>query len=323
MKLKTILLTALIFTFSITCYAGSADKEYKKILEKHDVPPEAKGSNKNNPSAYWEALLNNNDQLVKFASDMHKLKGAEEEVFAEVAAIPKFNAQCNSIICEDMQGFCDTLLLDMGISGERPKCSLYIVHDDEVNAFTALTDDGFAMCVTTGFVAKKGCTYEILMAAVAHEFAHGAYFHYLQNSYAKAKRKRRNLLIGGVISELSAMHKSFSYARGQEPMPQDDMQSLYNRLNSETARYALKFGREQEYEADIVAFRFMQWIGKEDAFIDLLKFMGTDYDYLNDEWSDHPTIAARIGLAEYMKLHPEIKNKEIDKLRKKANKDKK
>lgn len=322
MKLKTILFAALILTISLACYAGSPEKEYKKIVEKYDVPPEAKGVNPNDPSAYWHALLNNNDLLVKFANDMKKGKGAEKEAFAEVAKIPKFNAKYNSYICDEMQGFCDTLLMNMGISGRNPNCSLHIVYDDEVNAFTALTDEGFAMCITSGFITKKGCTYEMIMAVVAHEFAHGAYFHHLQTFYAQAKKKRKNELIGGIVGGLSAFNEGYSKARGIEPTSNVDMNKVYSHLNKELAKYTIKFGREEEFEADIVAFRFMQWIGQEEAFIELMNFLGTDYDVFYDEYSDHPKTTDRIGLAQYIKSHPEIKNMEIEKIRKKNKKGK-
>ena len=320
----------MLLSLTTYSYAASAEKEYKKIVEKYDVPPEAKGYNPNDPSAYWNALINNNDLLVKFVNDMKKGKGAEKEAFSEVAKIPKFNAKYNSFICDEMQGFCDTLLMNMGISGESPKCTLHIVYDDEVNAFTALTDEGFAMCISSGFITKRGCTYEMIMAAVAHEFAHGAYFHHLQRLYATAKARRKNELLGGIAMGMEAISAGIDgYTSGMTGQKYDgsihsqNIERIGRQIKTETALYTFKFSREQEYEADIVAFRFMQWIGEEQAFIELMKFLGSDYDFLYDETSDHPTTTARIGLAEYVKSHPEIQNKEIEKLRKKTKKDKK
>lgn len=330
MKPNVYFIIAFFLSFSIYTFAGSSDKEYKKILEKHDVPIEAKGYDEDNPSAYWKALLNNNDQLYKFSKDMGKMKGAEKEALSELSKIPRFHAKYNSYICDEMQGFCDTLLLNMGISGKDYNCSLHIVYDDEVNAFTALTDDGFAMCITSGFITKRGCTYEILMAAVAHEFAHGVYFHHLQCFYAVAKARRKNELYGGIAMALEAVSAAADgYAAGTAGKKYDssihsqNIERINRHIKTETERFSFKFNREQEYEADIVAYRFMQWIGEEDSFIELLKFLGSDYDFLYDEYSDHPTITARLGLIEYLNAHPEINNKEIEKLRKKANKSRK
>ena len=319
----TIIFIAFLLSISFTSFAGSSEKEYKKIVEKHDVPPEAKVSDTNNPTSYWDALLNSNDQLFSFINNIHKMKGAEKEALDKVSQIPHFNPKYEPSICDEMQGFCDTLLINMGISVLNVKCSLHVVYGDEANAFTALTDDGFAMCLTTGLITKKGCTYEMLMAVVAHEFAHGAYFHHLQRFYAEAKEKRKNELIGGIVGGLSAGHQAYAKARGVEPMTSTiDMGEFHKKLKSETAKYVFKFSREQEFEADIVAFRFMQWIGEEDAAIELLKFLGTDFDFLHDEYSDHPTTSDRIALLTYIKNHPEINNKEIEKLRKKNNKKK-
>ena len=330
MKRVFCIITTIAFSLATASFAGSSDKEFKKILEKHDVPPEAKVSYNHNPYLYWDALLNINDQLFKFANDMQKMKGAEKEAYAELAKIPRFNEEHNPSIYYELQGFCDTLLMTMGISGNSLNCSLHIVLDDRVNAYTALTNDGFAMCITSGFFTKSECTYEILMAAVAHEFAHGAYFHHLQSLYAEAKAKRKNRLLGGIAMGLEALSAGAdAYASAYTGQKYDNslharnIERIERNIETENTLFSFKFSREQEFEADIVAYRFLQWIGEEHAYIELLNFLGTDYDFLYDEYSDHPTTTARIGLIKYMQDHPEINNKEIVKLRKKANKNKK
>lgn len=326
----------IIITFSLSLttasFAGSSDKQFKKIVENHDVPTEAKTTIIKEPSLFWEALLNNNEQLFKFEEDMKKMKGAEKEAYDKLSKLPRFYPQYNSSVIEEAKGFCDTLLMDMGLDHVKTPLQyrIYVVYDKEVNAYTAITDNGFAICLTTGLLERKGCSYDIIMGVVAHEFTHGIYKHHLQHFYAEAKRRRKNELLGGLAMGLEAVSAGVdAYNRGYSGQgydPNRTQQSIdaINKIEQdiviETALYKYAFGREEEYEADIVAFRFLQWIGKGDVYIELLKFLGSNYDYLYSETSDHPTISSRIGLIEYMKLHPEIYNKQIEKLRKKKKK---
>ena len=331
MKRTFIILLVLFASLSFLSFAVSNDKQYKKILEKHDVPPEANIIVTDNPSDYWMALLNRNDLIEKFLKDMQKMKGAEKEALQKYNDIPKFYAKYEPSICEEFQGFCDTLLMDMGISELGYKCSLHVVYSDEVNAFTALTDDaGFAMCITTGFITKKGCTYDFIMAAIAHEFAHGIFFHHLQSLYAEAKARRKNELIGGIAMGLEVVAAGAgAYASGITGQEYDyentrrSIDKIGQDIKIETKKFSYAFSREQEYEADIVAYRFMKSIEKEDVYIELLKFLGSEYDFLYNEYSEHPTITSRIGLIEYMRAHPESYNKEIEKLRKQKEEDEK
>lgn len=331
MKRILCLILTFVFSLSFLSFAGSNDKEYKKILEKHDVPPEAKILVEENPSEYWIALLLNNDQIEKFGKELDKMKGAEKEALSRYAETPKFNAKYEPSICNEFQGFCDTLLMAMGIADLGYNCSLHVVYSDEVNAFTAPTDNaGFAMCITTGFIQKKGCTYDLIMAAVAHEFAHGVLFHHLRSFYAEAKARRKNELIGGIAMGLEAVAAGAgAYASGITGQKYDydnhtkSIERIGQNIKIETKRYTFAFSREQEYEADIVAYRFMKSIDKENAFIELLKFLGSEYDFLYNEYSDHPTTTSRIGLIQYIRDHPEIYNKEIEKLRKQKEKDNK
>jgi predicted Zn-dependent protease len=226
-----------------------------------------------------------------------------------------------------MQGFCDTLLIDMGIADLNMKCSLHIVYSEDVNAFTALTEDGFAMCITSGLFLHKGITYEMLMGFVAHEFAHGALMHHLKSLYAEAKERRKNELIGAIAAGLNAVaagadaytsaitgnnYDSSTYTNAIEQIGQD--------IKISTLKYTYKFSRDEEYESDLVAFRFLQNLEKGEEFINGLRLIGTEYDNLYSEYSDHPTISSRIAFLKYLTENPQLGNTENAKLQKKRAK---
>ncbi len=158
---KTIVLIFLVLS-TFLAYSANVEKQYKKLIENFDVADEAKSVTPVNTAAFWSAALDNNELCAKFIKDLQKNKGAEKEALNKTAQLPRFYPQYDETIVESMQGFCDTLLIDMGIADLGIKCSLHMVYSDEVNAYTALTEDGFAMCITTELASKKGITFKYM-----------------------------------------------------------------------------------------------------------------------------------------------------------------
>lgn len=322
--MKKSLAFILIIFSTIIAYSANVEKQYKKLIENFDVADEAKSVTPVNNAAFWIATLDNNELCAKFIKDIKKNKGAEKEALSKTARLPRFYPQYDESVVESMQGFCDTLLIDMGIAGLGIKCSLHMVYSDEANAFTALTEDGFAMCITTELASKKGITYNILMGYVAHEFAHGALLHHERGFYAQAKERRKNELLGGIaagLNGLAAGMEAYNAAAYGIPMSGTDygetIANIGNDIKNSTLKYSFKYSREQEFEADLIAYRFLEHIGKGEEFINGLRILGTAYDALYDEYSDHPTIGSRINFLKYVQKHPEIGNKQNAKLKKK------
>jgi hypothetical protein len=319
----------IIFTLliSVSTSAANAEKNFKKLVGKYDVADEAKWVANYHPAEFWKATLYNDESLIKLVKDLKKGKGAEKEAFQKLAQINRFYPQYEQCIVEDMQGFCDTLLIDMGIADLNLKCSLYMVNSDDVNAYTVLTEDGFAMCITSGLFLHKGITYEMLMGFVAHEFAHGALMHHLRSLYAEAKERRKNELLGGIAAGLNVVAagaNAYTSALTGTEYDSSTYANAIDRIGEEikisTLNFTFKFSREEEYESDLVAFRFLQNIGKSEALIDGLKLLGTEYDNLYSEYSDHPTIPSRIAFLQFLNENPQLGNTENAKLHKKRAK---
>lgn len=322
--MKKALLFFLLLFSTVFAYSENVEKQYKKIIENYDVADEAKSVAPVNPSAFWAAALNNNELCAKFIKDLQKNKGAEKEALSKTAQLPRFYPQYDETIVESMQGFCDTLLMNMGVTDLGIKCSLHMVYSEEANAFTALTEDGFAMCITTELVSKKGINYEILMGYIAHEFAHGALLHHARGFYAQAKERRKNELLGGIaagLNGLAAGMEAYNAAAYGIPTSGTDygaaIANIGNEIKISTLKYSFKYSREQEFEADLFAYRFLEHIGKSEEFINGLRILGTAYDALYDEYSNHPTTGTRIDFLKYVQLHPELGNKKNLKLKKK------
>lgn len=321
-KLHVVLL--LIFCV-FASHAGSFDKEYKKLIEKYDVADSAKLVTTNNPVIFWNAVIDGNESLLKFGIDIKKNRGAEKEALKKTTQLPRFYPQYDESIIEDMQGFCDTLLIDMGIKELPLKCSLHVIHSDEVNAYTMLTEDGFAMCLTSALMLRKGVTYEVLMGYVAHEFVHGALLHHIRGFYAGAKERRKNELFAGITAGLNGIAAGANaYVASITGQSYDNtpyyeaISNLDNKVKVSTLKYTYAFSREQEYEADLIAFRFIEnLLGSGEEFINGLRILGTVYDQLYDEYSDHPTTTSRIDFLKFVQQNPTLGNKVNKKLKKK------
>ncbi|MDE6769773.1 MAG: hypothetical protein K2J78_08640 [Muribaculaceae bacterium] len=184
---------------SAVAYATDTDKTYRKLIEKYDVADEAKIIDANAPVDFWNVTLKNNELLRKFNKNMKKNRGAEKEANAKTMELPRMYPLYDESVVEHMQGFCDSLLIDMGIRNSGVNCSLHIINSDNPNYFSAMTEDGFAICLTSGLLAKKGVTREILMGYVANEFAHNALMHSKRGFYADAKQRRKDDLVGALV----------------------------------------------------------------------------------------------------------------------------
>ncbi|MBD5216515.1 MAG: M48 family metalloprotease [Bacteroidales bacterium] len=323
---------ALIYAslFSIAAFAGSLEKDYQKIASKFDVPIEVRNLSDVSNQDYWNAFLNKNEAYIKHITDMGKDKSLEKQAKQVLLETPKFYPQYSAFVDRSMQNFCDSLLTELGAPADGPKCSIHVIYDENVDANAVLTEDGFAICLYSGLFTQPGLTRDMLLGIVAHQYAHGALLHSERDIYARIRRENGTLLgniatytLGFALIALAApdySNENISFA-AESYYEHENAERIEREIAKKEAIYAYNYSVNQEYEADLAAFRFMQFLGKEDAYIEALKFLGADTDlfYANND-APRPTVASRIAFLKYMEEHPEIRNTENDKLRKKRMK---
>ncbi|MBD5248236.1 MAG: M48 family metalloprotease [Barnesiella sp.] len=315
--MKKFCITVMWLLCTIAAFSADLDKEFKKMIEKFDVPDSAKVVPANNPVKFWQTTLYSNEPMVKFLKDIKKNRGAEKEALRMASELPRFYPQYDESIIEGLQGFCDTLLMDMGISSLPIQCSLHVIYSDEVNSFNALTEDSFAICLTSGLLNRKGMTREILIGIIANEFTHGALQHRLRGLYSGAKERRKNELSASIASGLNAFASGFE--AGLSGNTQDRTynylldKDLKDKAKTSTAKYVFDYTKEQEYEADIVAFRFIEYMfGNGEDYLNALRIIGSVYNHLSSDvisQEDIITASSRINFIKYVQQHPELGNK--------------
>lgn len=328
--MNRILIILMLLTFSISSYASEnsdVEKAYRKLVETYDVSAEVKTVQAGDPYTFWLATLEYNELHNKFRKDIKKNRGAEKEATSKTKDLPRFYPDYDESIVADMQGYCDSLLQDMGIKDLDINCSLHIVNSDDVNSFTALTEDGFAMCITTGLISRKGITRDILMSYVAHEFAHGALSHFQRGFYETAKEYRRNQRLGVLAGFIRSVVDGLTAPYGSDDSPlydaylqeksRRDSAEIRDAVNLSTVEFSDKYTCEQIFEADLIAYRFLENLGDADAAINGLRILGASNDLLyRESQPDRPSISSRIDFLKFVKENPTLGNTINSRLRK-------
>lgn len=212
----------------------------------------------------------------------------------------------------------------MGLDNLGINCDIYVVGSDDTNSFMALTDEGFAICLTTGLLQHKAETNDMLKCYAAQSFAHGALRHLTRRFYQEAKDDRKGNLIGGLLAGAAAgliiadavTNDNYPYDPYYWPPYIDNKVDVKVEVKMPTNQFCYEYTPDQTYQADLVAYRFMENLGHADDYIECLKVLGSPFDQ-NFPSETRPGISSRINFLEYAGSHPDIVNKKNKKLREK------
>ena len=319
-----------IIVASLAFQVNASEKEYKKIIEKFDVPEAVRQCvGIENSKSFWNALVDKNPRLEKLFKDIQKMKGTEKEALTNVSRMSIFNPATDPDVIHSWDSTLNLFREYMGISENC--CSVHLYDDNSMNAATCLTvDKRFAVLVNGGTIDVIKNDKDLLFAVLAHEMAHGMLFHHLDTEYSVAKKKRKDKILAGIAAGLNAvavgaeLYTATQY--GVKPSGVDygkNIEKIGDDLKKSEYLFRYKYQRGNEYEADLVAYRFMdQIMGNGDKYIDLLNLIGnmSPINLYESEDSDHPTIDQRIGVLKYAAQHPEIVNEEDKKILSKVEK---
>ena len=320
---KLFLIISIIMA-SLAFQVHASEKEYKKIIEKYDVPEAVRLCvGIENSKSFWDALVNQNPRLEKLFNDIQKMKGAEKEALSNISRMSIYNPTTDPDVIHSWDSTLDLLREDMGIPENY--CSVHLYDDNSMNAATGLTvDKRFAVLINGGMIDVIENNLDLLYAVLAHEMAHGMLFHHLDTEYSVAKKKRKDKLLAGIAAGLNAVAAAselYTAAQyGVKPSGVDygeNIKKIGDDLKKSEYLFRYKYQRGNEYEADLVAYRFMdQIMGNGEKYIELLNLIGhqSPINLYESEDSDHPSIDQRIGVLKYAAQHPEIVNEEDKKI---------
>ncbi|WP_288349986.1 M48 family metalloprotease [uncultured Duncaniella sp.] len=330
MKFLLSIFTLLLF---LTSYGKDNEKDFIKLIRKHDVPQIARNlPTSAEPKDFWNSVLDGNPILTNFVRDINKGKGAEKKAMRKVNQMKLFDYKLEVDILQELRGFCDTLAMDMGLPSGI--FEMNIVFDPTPNAFAVVTEKGFAICLNSGLIEKLEFDYSRIMSVAAHEFVHGAFFHHLRTEYEVAKKERKDKVLGGIAAGLTAISAGVDgYTAGVTGQKYDPavygerIEQIAKDMKESSIKFRYKYNREEELEADLIALRFMQFLGEERKYQESLQIISSSRDYFwyDDATSDHPSTAYRLEFLDFALKNPqygnEVKIKE-DRIKKPRSNDK-
>ncbi len=282
--------------------ARNVERQFNKMVRKYDVSEEVKEAE--DVGEFWATLWRDNGKYMKFYKVCKKRKPAARETFKKYA-VPKGltdNYKMSLKLMDDFDETLDEIMEDLGVDYMEYKPKFYVVDDNEFNAYSYPDGDIF---IQSGVLNNPNMTYWGLVGICVHEYAHYLLSHALVGIYDGVKKERRAIAIAAVAAALNTAAAAYTSASGYYV----DWDSV-NRANLVffdaafliTDHLIYKYSREQEIEADIIAFRFLEYIGVGgEYYINALR-LAPEAHYSST--SDHPTTAYRVALLTYMKTHP-------------------
>lgn len=304
--MKRIITLLLVLTAVVmSAEAENSEKKFRKILNRYDVAPEAIAVPADSNPGFWETALGADRNLARLNRDIAKGKGLERKALAACTKMPKFYPEYNSFVRSDLQPWADSLMATVGLPCDSIATRLYVVDNPRAEAFAPLTEEGFAIVVTTGLVCNQGCDDDILKGIISAQASHGALRHQLQFFYDEAKRRRRDNIWGGIdIGALVAADVALAMTDSyyDDYFTYNDFSTTNINVNTdgETAAPVYIYSADQIYQADLWAYRMMERLGKGESYIRALKLLSPQVAGAETAKESSPGISDRIKFINFV-----------------------
>lgn len=301
----------LVFLFVIPIFGFSQNRKLDRLLDKYDVLPYLQSAQDQVPYAhsFWYAVWSNNPRLKKMVEAAEKNKDTYLKAKVEMnnaGVLARLKRERLNYISDNP--FLDTLamnlLKELDVQSQREEFNIKFINDSEPNA---MADPDANIIVTSGLLDVKDLDFWALLGIVAHESAHTMLMHSWQNAWRAQVKYKENQIVGVIAAGANAVAAGYAQAQGAKVDWDDINKTTYELAEAayEDAfnRYYYKYSREEELEADIIAYRFLDWIGVGgENYVSALKAIQPENETASnkDKDGDHPTTEYRIQLLLYM-----------------------
>ena len=302
----------LVSTF-IVCFLATIIQaqsfKVKRVIDKYDVKCMVDTIKNRSAASFWKTVHNNNKRFIDFEKAFNKKNETLGQALIVIDAASKYNNEHESSTVDyDSLGI--ALSNDLGISKIIEDRPIKFILQQDINA----SMDAYGqMRINWGAVCKL--SYEELLAICAHETAHYTCLHVVSGIWKTAKKYKNNRMwadIGaGLFIGAAAATSAYTASSGYEATGANKalsnadiiFQGAYNYADNATEKFHYRYSRDEESEADIIAYRFLEYIGSSgDYLISAFKKMKLLYgDSPEGDYEDHPTLSFRIEVLEAMK----------------------
>lgn len=311
--MKRILSIVTIITLASICHAQSS-WECENYIKQYDVPSEIKRLPKDKTAEFWWKRHWYDKKIDKALKAKSKTAKKSLSEFTAICNDIKLNVQPNEYLDKKYEGLYEYLYHIFHFRSIDPYCEVHFYPSNEFNASTYPT--GYIQ-LNTGLVEKLD-TMEIV-AVVAHEMQHFVGKHSLNQIYAGMKKERNNKMWAELGGALAATAVAYSGAYNSTYSSSNNAQYQQNVLLAghafdrdaylATSNYKMRYSREQEIEADIASYRFLQFIGADpNIMIKVLdKIAAMEGGRSTSKKDDHPSAVFRknvlLAIEEYDKKY--------------------
>ncbi len=314
------LFISLIFLVGALLNASAYVFIEKEFIQEHDIDNITRALRSENPSDFWDSMLANNQAYQILSESCYKNEKSQKNIQKWRDRWPKFDVTTNPSVLKDRTEECKRLFSLVGLNDSISYC---IVNDTSFNSFSGFAPQGSFVALSSGLIDTPGITEEMIIGMIAHESAHIYLNHILQNSLLRKKIEgidpllfvpSNSLLVGLFGGAVFGVLEGVSGANAIK---------LGIPKGKDVTDFNVKYYREIELEADLIAYRFMEWSGiGGDHYIKLLRLIGANdpEGYLGDPNSFYTSHQERIKFINYVKSHPELGNTVNAKLQKKRKK---
>lgn len=311
--MKRILSLVTIIAFATICHAQSS-WECENYIKQYDVPSELKSLPKDKVAEFWWKRHWYDKKIDRIYSA--KSKTAKR-------SLSEYDLACNAIKRDIKPNkYCDLkykgLLNRLDSIFDFYKIHLNLkVHINPNSEFNASTYPTGLIFLNTGLIEKLD-TMEIV-AVLAHEIQHFIGKHSLNHIYAANKKERNNKMwaeLGGALAATAVAYSgayNSTYSSSNNEQYQQNVLLAGHAFDKDaylaTSNYKMRYSREQEIEADIASYRFLQFIGADpNIMIKVLdKIAAMEGGRSTSKKDDHPSAIFRknvlLAIKEYDKKY--------------------
>lgn len=290
--MKRLLIILSVLVLSSANLLAQTGKE-KRYASNYDVLKYLPKQSDHDPATFWKSITQNNTEFQKNAKKFENPKGLAKKAESEVMNAAYRNSILRNMTRrteEDIE-LCNIIRYLM-LGDEQSEMEFEVIDHWEPNAYC--TPDGY-VCIYTGIIERLEGNVDLMSGVIAHEIAHYMYKHALILRHKTLKKERENQ-IGAAIHHAGV---------GFLDVPNKDqmIQNIYDNAELQTNQYRYKYSRKEEVEADVVAYRFLDWMGIDPENMSIALRRIAPFGPLDEEHDDddHPSFVFRLGVLSALK----------------------
>ena len=283
-------------------YKKSTVREFEKYITLYSPKLRYRGDD------WWENVYYDNPRTQELVTNLKKDRrpGTLKQAVAEYKSA---QLDYNAFLQPYEPGNFEKKL-SFSLKGEGMYKDLMFYPASSANAFATPTDNIY---VTSALAELYHYDISLLTGVCAHELGHITCAHILNRLWAEKKKEKRNNIWAGVAVGLNTMaHAATSMYAASNGVSYDQSywdgvisinNNLMQSFKEGTYYFRFKYSREDEIEADILAYKYCEYVGIGGyAYIMALSLLGDDNQgyYKASKTSTHPTNYFRINLLRYL-----------------------